>query len=90
MTLLLCSVDNQICAGVARDPRRYLVPHPTDCGRFYSCQRNGWGGWIANLMDCPATTGFDRSDSYDLSSSSSVICFHFYGHHTYIGWRVEQ
>ena len=58
----LCSVDNKICAGVSRDPQRYLVPHPTDCTRFYSCQRNGWGGWIANLMDCPSTTGFDRWD----------------------------
>merc|ERR1712003_308653 len=53
--------DNKICAGVARNPQRYLVPHPTDCTKFYSCQRNGWGGWIANLMDCPVTTGFDRS-----------------------------
>ena len=54
------SVDNKICAGVARNPQRYLVPHPTDCTKFYSCQRNGWGGWIANVMDCPLTTGFDR------------------------------
>ena len=53
-------VDNKICAGVSQDPQRYLVPHPTDCTKFYSCQRNGWGGWIANLMDCPVTTGFDR------------------------------
>ena len=59
-TWLHCSVDNKICAGVSRDPSRYLVPHPTDCTKFYSCQRNGWGGWIANLMDCPVTTGFDR------------------------------
>ena len=61
LLLLLFSVDNKICAGVARNPQRYLVPHPTDCTKFYSCQRNGWGGWIANLMDCPVTTGFDRS-----------------------------
>ena len=54
------SVDNKICASVSRHPQRYLVPHPTDCTKFYSCQRNGWGGWIANLMDCPTTTGFDR------------------------------
>lgn len=53
--------DNKICAGVAKNPQRYLVPHPTDCTKFYSCQRNGWGGWIANLMDCPITTGFDRT-----------------------------
>ena len=29
--------------------------------RFYSCQRDGWGGWIANPMDCPSTTGFDQN-----------------------------
>ena len=55
------SVDNKICAGVAKHPQRYLVPHPTDCTKFYSCQRQGWGGWIANPMDCPVTTGFDKS-----------------------------
>ena len=54
-------VDNKICAGVAKHPERYLVPHPTDCTKFYSCQRQGWGGWIANPMDCPVTTGFDKS-----------------------------
>jgi len=53
--------DNKICAGVAKHPQRYLVPHPTDCTKFYSCQRQGWGGWIANPMDCPVTTGFDKS-----------------------------
>jgi len=53
--------DNKICAGVAKHPERYLVPHPTDCTKFYSCQRQGWGGWIANPMDCPVTTGFDKS-----------------------------
>merc|ERR1712179_263575 len=25
------------------------------------CQRDGWGGWIANPMDCPSTTGFDQN-----------------------------
>ena len=38
---------------------RYLVAHPMDCGRYYSCQADGEGGWIAHLMDCPHTTGFD-------------------------------
>ena len=32
------SVDNKICSGVARKPENYLVPHPTDCTKFYSCQ----------------------------------------------------
>merc|ERR1711981_1171211 len=54
------SPDNEICAQVAEKPQSYLVPHPTDCTKFYSCQNLGWrGGWIAHLMDCPATTGFD-------------------------------
>ena len=60
-TVFLSLVDNKICAGVAKHPQRYLVPHPTDCTKFYSCQRQGSGGWIANLMDCPVTTGFDKS-----------------------------
>lgn len=53
--------DNKICSEVARNPTEYLVPHPTDCTKFYSCQKLGWGGWKANLMDCPMTTGFDTA-----------------------------
>merc|ERR1719458_1018505 len=53
--------DNKICSAVARNPTEYLVPHPTDCTKFYSCQKLGWGGWKANLMDCPMTTGFDTA-----------------------------
>merc|ERR1712150_49325 len=54
------SPDDEICAQVAEQPQNYLVPHPADCKKFYSCQNLGWrGGWIAHLMDCPATTGFD-------------------------------
>ena len=42
------------------NPHAYLVPHPEDCTKFYSCQNLGWkGGYIAHLMDCPPTTGFD-------------------------------
>ena len=67
------------------NPQAYLVPHPEDCTKFYSCQNLGnfffifknknisqkclffriflflgWrGGYIAHLMDCPPTTGFD-------------------------------
>ena len=45
---------------MAENPANYLVPHPGDCTKFYSCQSLGVGrGWIANLMDCPPTTGFD-------------------------------
>ena len=54
------SADNEICASVAENPQNYLVPHPTDCTKFFSCQSLGQNrGWIAHLMDCPATTGFD-------------------------------
>ena len=54
------SADYEICSQVAERPQNYLVPHPSDCTKFYSCQNLGWrGGWIAHLMDCPATTGFD-------------------------------
>ena len=54
------SADDEICSQVAERPQNYLVPHPKDCTKFYSCQNLGWrGGWIAHLMDCPATTGFD-------------------------------
>jgi len=54
------SFDYQICKGVDDDPQAYLVAHPTDCTKFYSCQNLGWrGGYIAHLMDCPPTTGFD-------------------------------
>ena len=55
------AVDNVICSQVAEQPDKYLVPHPSDCTKYYSCQNNGRrGGWIAYLMDCPATTGFDK------------------------------
>ena len=53
--------DNEICSQVAKQPHNYLVPHPSDCTKFYSCQNLGRrGGWIAHLMDCPATTRFDE------------------------------
>merc|ERR1712223_716287 len=54
------SFDYQICKHVDDNPQEYLVPHPEDCTKFYSCQNLGWrGGYIAHLMDCPPTTGFD-------------------------------
>ena len=54
------SVDYKICKDVDNNPHAYLVPHPEDCTKFYSCQNLGWkGGYIAHLMDCPPTTGFD-------------------------------
>lgn len=83
---VLFSVDYKICKHVDDNPQAYLVPHPEDCTKFYSCQNLGnysifknknispkkyifllififflgWrGGYIAHLMDCPPTTGFD-------------------------------
>ena len=51
-----------MCAEVAENPQNYLIPHPTDCTKFYSCQSLGRrGGWIAHLMSCPETTGFDTN-----------------------------
>jgi len=42
-----------------------LVPHPTDCSKFFSCQpiknSNGSFSWIAHEQSCPATTGFDTN-----------------------------
>ena len=42
-----------------------LVPHPTDCTKFFNCQSikkygNNWT-WIAHEQNCPPTTGFDTS-----------------------------
>ena len=28
------------------------VPHPTDCTKFYSCQKLGWGGETASSSSC--------------------------------------
>ena len=48
---------------MAENPQNYLVPHPEDCTKFYSCQSVGRRGkqWIAHLMDCPESTGFDTN-----------------------------
>ena len=59
---LIFADDDDICSHVAKYPQNYLVPHPTDCTKYYSCQKLGWGTnkkWIAYLMPCPQTTGFD-------------------------------
>ncbi len=44
------------------NPQNYLVPHPDDCHKFYSCQNLGRNrGYWAHLMDCPPTTAFDTN-----------------------------
>ena len=56
-------LDNEICKGVDEDPHAaaYLIPHPEDCSKYYSCQKLGFGGgYIAHLMNCPLVTGFDE------------------------------
>lgn len=54
--------DNEICKDVGESPQNYLVPHPTDCRKFFSCQLvNDGKSWIANQMSCPTATLFDNS-----------------------------
>jgi len=56
------TVDNKICSEAETNVDSYLVPHPEDCTKFYSCQRSGQKiDWIANLNVCPESTGFDTS-----------------------------
>jgi len=51
--------DNKICASVADNPTRYLVPHCTECTKYYECHQHGTtSGWIAHPMDCPPNTAF--------------------------------
>ncbi len=58
--LIVRVADNEICAETAQNPQNYLLPHPEDCTKFYSCQKLGHGrGWVAHLMSCPHDTGFD-------------------------------
>ena len=40
-TYILFSVDYKICKHVDDNPQAYLVPHPEDCTKFYSCQNLG-------------------------------------------------
>ena len=69
------AADNGICAEVAENPANYLVPHPGDCTKFYSCQSLGVGrGWKANLMDCPPTTGFDTQLRHGFAKRWSIGC----------------
>uniref|UniRef100_A0A0K2T3P8 Putative LOC100875809 [Megachile rotundata] n=1 Tax=Lepeophtheirus salmonis TaxID=72036 RepID=A0A0K2T3P8_LEPSM len=50
-----------LCKGVEGSPENYLIPHPLDCTKFYSCQSLGPNqGYRAHLMDCPFSTGFDK------------------------------
>merc|ERR1712098_536896 len=52
------------------DPTRYLVPHPTDCNKFVSCQWLGGEKFKPNVMLCPVTTQFD----HDLSICNFGRC----------------
>ena len=48
-----------LCSRLVRDPRRYLLDHPTDCGKFVSCQWLGGARYRGHVMVCPATTAFN-------------------------------
>jgi len=48
------------CARLARNKKGNLLPNPSDCTRFISCQRSGGSTWIGNPMSCPTGTGFDQ------------------------------
>jgi hypothetical protein len=46
----------QLCSQAATD----MVPHPTDCARYLSCQPGRQGGeWIVTVRDCSPGTVFD-------------------------------
>jgi len=62
-----------LCAGVALDPRRYLVPHPTICNKFFSCQNLGRKRYKAHLFLCPATTMF--SSNLMVCNFANPACF---------------
>ena len=53
-------VDNEICQEAIENPHHYLVRHPNDCGKYYSCQKLGFNNYKAHLMLCPISTGFDE------------------------------
>lgn len=38
-----------------------LVPHPTDCSKFFNCQSLGNNQWKAHVQICPPSTGFDAA-----------------------------
>ena len=48
-----------VCNEVSKAPDRYLVPHPSDCSKFVSCQWLGGMKYKPNVMSCPPTTLFD-------------------------------
>merc|ERR1712107_374261 len=54
-----------LCADVAVNPQRFLVPHPTICSKFFSCQHLGHNRFKAHLFNCPVTTQF---------SSNLMVC----------------
>jgi hypothetical protein len=44
----------ELCSQASSD----LVPHPSDCSKYISCQPGG-GKWILNIRDCSPGTVFD-------------------------------
>lgn len=50
---------SEICSDVYQNEEHYLIEDLSACNKFYSCQKDGSGGWIAHPMECPTGTGFD-------------------------------
>ena len=58
------SEGQKICleaSGDSGSSSSLLVPHPTDCTKFYNCQPLTNGRYIAHEQSCPPTTGFDAT-----------------------------
>lgn len=54
-------------------PQRFLVPHPDDCTKFFSCQFLGRPGkYKAHMFNCPVTTGF--SDNLMICNFATPAC----------------
>ena len=60
---LLLSEGEKICSEAfdSQGSGSLLVPHPTDCTKFYNCQPLTTGRYIAHEQSCPPTTGFDAT-----------------------------
>jgi hypothetical protein len=48
----------ELCSQASSD----LVPHPTDCSKYISCQPRG-DKWILNIRDCSPGTVFDTQNN---------------------------
>lgn len=49
-----------VCQDVWQHPHLYMVPHPSDCSKFVSCQWLGGSKYLPQVMLCPPRTFYDR------------------------------